>query len=324
MADINPQTILAGSKAYADSLKSELSSALSRLESFAAFPLSWVEFAPSASFIPEKAARIEAGQLPTLERAVMGAEFSDLAQELTEYKGHVFVAPYLDKMQSVLMGWVNDGGVGIDEDVQDAMWEDMRERDLQTLSDALDAAADADAKRGFSYPTKRRMATSIIANHQITRDNRNWEITAQLAQLAQQNVQAAIQSNISIEQLHSGFSLGLSGVWNNIKNRIIEKFRVEQEARIAEFNGLLSTIQAGYEVGKANADIDNRYQDLLAKVYEVEKTISTNRTGALIQQAEHVSKLRLQAAGGYVEGLSKQLSSALLQTNGIAVTTSTK
>lgn len=322
MADIDPQTILAESKEYANSLKSELSGALSRLESFAAFPLSWVEFAPSAAFVPEKPARIDAGNLPKLERAVLGAEFSDLAQELTEYKGHVFDAPYLDEMQSVLMGWVESGGVGISDNVQTALWDDMRERDLQTLSDALDLAADTDAKRGFAYPTKRRRTSEIITNYQMTRDNRNREITAKLAELAQQNVQNAIAQNISIEQIHSGFSLGLSGVWNNIKNRIIEKFRVEQEARIAEFNGLLSTIQAGYEVAKVNADIDNRYQDLLAKIYEVEKTISTNRTGALIQQSEHAATLRLQAAGGYVAGLSKQLSSALLQTNGIAVTTS--
>lgn len=321
MADIDPQTILAASQSYANDMKSELDDALSRLESFAAYPLAWVGFAPSSTFIPEKPTRVSAENLPMLEKAVFGAEFLDPASELQEYKGHVFVAPYLERMQAQLWSWVNDGGVGIDDDTQEALWENMRERDLQTLSDALDAAADADAKRGFAYPTKRRMATSIIANHQITRDNRNWEITAQLAQLAQQNVQAAIQANISIEQLHSQFALGLSGVFNTIKGRIIDKFRVEQEARIAEFTATMDTIKAGYELGRVNAEIDNRYQELLAKCYEVEKHISTNRTGALIQQAEHSSRLRLTAAAGLVNGVSAQLSSSLLQTNGIAVAT---
>ncbi len=321
MADIDPQTILSESKAYADAMKSCLDDALERLESFAAYPLAWVDFAPSATFIPEKATRVSAESLPTLEKAEFGAEFLDPASELQEYKGHVFIAPFLDQMQTRLWEWVDDGGVGIDDDTQEALWNNMRERDLQTLSDALDAAADADAKRGFAYPTKRRMATAIIANHQITRDNRNWEITAQLSQLAQQNVQSAIQSNIGIEQLHSQFSLGLSGVFNTIKGRIIDKFRVEQEARIAEFTAAMDTIKAGYELGRVNAEIDNRYQELLAKCYEVDKHISTNRTGALIQQAEQASQLRLQAAAGLVSGVSTQLSSALLQTNGIAVVT---
>jgi len=319
---IDPQTILTESKAYADSLKADLDAALDRLESYSTGFQTWVSF-PTASYpSPEKVSHIASESMPTLAATVFGAEFTDPVEEIEKYKTHIFVAPMLDDMQETLWGWVDDGGVGISDSVQSALWNNMRERDLQTLQDTLDVVASTDSKRGFQFSTKRRPSTIHIESWKITRDNRNYEITAKIAELAQLNVQNAIQQNIAIEQLHSSFALGLSGIFLQLKNRIIDKYRLEMEARIAEYEAKVKAILAGYDLAKANANLDVSYQELLARTSRDNLAIQTERTRTLILEAEQGEERRLRAMAGYVEGLSKQLSAALLQTNGIAVTTS--
>jgi len=322
MPTIDPQTILNDSQAYVDALKSELTDAVDSLESFATDRMTWVDFPARTVFEPEKPARLTGDALPELAPLVFGAEFGDPAAELNTYKGHVFIAPFLETMQTTLMGWVESGGVGISQAVQDALFGNMRERDLQALNDGLQAVAATDAKRGFAYPTHRRRTSEVIVNYQQTQENRNREITALMADLAQKNVQAAISANINIEQLHSSFSLGLSGIFVQIKNRIIEKFRIEADVRIAEFDAKIKAILAGYNVAEVNGRLDISYQELLAAKWQVEMTEGGNRTRALIQQAMDQTQLRLSAMATLLGGLSTQISASLLQTNGIAVTTS--
>lgn len=322
MANITPQSILAESKAYADNLKSEIVDAMNRLESVATGRQTWIGFAAKPVFDPHKTEPIDAGSLPALEKSVFSGDLSDPTPDVEKYKTHVFVAPLLNQMQSTLMDWIDTGGIGISDSVQDALWNNMRERDLQTLSDALAAARSIDAKRGFKYATHRRRTSEILVNFQQTRDNRNREITAMIADLAQKNVQQAMSSNISIEKLHADFSLGLSQIFFNLKNHLLERFRLEQESRVAEFEAKMKVILAGYGLAETNAKLDISYQELLMKQWDTEIVQSTERTKALIQQAETETRVKLEAADSLVRGLSAQISSALLQTNGIAVTTS--
>jgi len=317
MSTIDPQTILNDSQAYVDALKSELTDAVANLESFATDRMTWVDFPARTVFEPEKPARLTGDALPELAQLVFGAEFGDPAAELNIYKGHVFIAPFLNTMQTTLMGWVESGGVGISQAVQDALINNMRERDLQALNDGLQAVAATDAKRGFAYPTHRRRTTEVIVNYQQTQETRNREITAMMADLAQKNVQAAIAANINIEQLHSSFSLGLSGIFVQIKNRIIEKFRIEADVRIAEYDAKIKAILAGYNVAEVNGRLDISYQELLSRKWEVEMREGSNRTGALIQQATQQTQLRLSAMATLLGGLSTQISAALMQTTGI-------
>lgn len=318
---VDPQTILSASQSYADDLKSDLSSAMSSLQSMSSYQ-TWVDFAPRNPFTPHEVDQIDPSNLPTLERSIFSGDLGDPIPDIETYKTHVFIAPYLDQMQATLMDWIETGGVGISDDVQDALFNNMRERDLQAMSDALDAARSTDAKRGFRFATHRRKTGEVIVNYQQTRENRNREITALLADLAQKNVHQAIASNISIEQLHSHFSLGLSQLYFQLRNHLIEKFRIESEARISEFEAKMKVIMAGYNLQETNARLEIAYQEQLLKSWEVDMAQSTERTKALIQQAEQATQVKLEAMKGLVAGLSAQISSALLQTNGIAVTTS--
>lgn len=322
MAAIDPQTILQSSETYADNLKSDLADALDQLKVFLLGRQTWVDFAPPNTFSPTPPVPIPNDQLPVLTPAVFGAEFGDPTSEILQFKGHTFLAPMLDSMQTTLMGWITSGGVGISDDIQNAMFENDRQRRLLSLSDTLDALHSKDAKRGFAYFTGWEDEYPLLINHNIEDSNRSWKITEYIGNLAQQNVQAAIGHNISIEQLQSGFALGFAQVWENLKRLIIEKFKVEVEARIEEFKALMEGIIAGYQLEEVSGRLSIQFQDLLMRQWEVQLQNNTERTKALISEAENQTHTQLAATEGYVKALADQISAALLQTNGIAVTTS--
>ena len=319
MAEITAQTILNDSQAYTDALKSRLDEALDKLEAYVSNGMTWVDYPPRPTFEPEKIARILADQLPTLEPIVFGPEFGDPTPELEKYRAHLFLAPMLDSMQTTLMGWILSGGVGISDAVQTALWENNRARRLLSQSDQLDALHSRDSKRGFAQFTGRRAEDAILIEFALQDDDLNWKITAKIADMAQQNVQFAITSNIAIEQLQSGFSLGLSQVFFQLKHLIVEKLRLEADVRIAEFKAKMEVIMAGYGLGEINAKLDISYQDLLIKKWEVELKEGTSRTQSLIAQAIEQTKLRLAAAKGYVDGITTEIGAALGQTTGVVV-----
>jgi hypothetical protein len=319
MADITAQSILHDSQTYTDALKSRLDEALDKLEAYVSNRMTWVDYPPRPTYEPQKPAAIPADQLPVLETTVFGAEFGDPTPELERYRAHLFLAPMLDSMQATLMGWILSGGVGISDAVQTALWENNRARRLQSLSDQLDAIHARDAKRGFAQFTGRRAEDAILVQYAQDDDNLNWQITAKMAELAQQNVQFAITANISIENLQSGFSQGLAAVFMQLKRLIVEKLKVESDIRIAEFKTKMEIILAGYQLQEINIKSDISYQELLIKKWEVELREGTLRTQSLISEAENQTKLRLEAAKGYVEGITQEIASALSQTTGVVV-----
>jgi hypothetical protein len=319
MSDITAQIILHESQAYTDALKSRLDEALDRLEAYVSDRMTWVDYPPRPTYEPEKSARVLADQLPKLDPIVFGPDFGDPTPELEKYRTHLFLAPMLDSMQTTLMGWILSGGVGISDAVQTALWANNRARRLLSLSDQLDAIHSRDAKRGFAQFTGRRAEDAILVQYAMDDENLNWQITTKMADLAQQNVQFAITSNISIEQLQSGFSLGLSGVFFQLKHLIVEKLRLESDVRIAEFKAKMEIILAGYQLDEINAKMEISYQDLLTKKWEVELHEGTERTKSLIAQAADQTKLRMEAAKGYVDGITSEIASALGQTTGVVV-----
>jgi hypothetical protein len=319
MAEITAQTILNDSQTYTNALKSRLDEALDELNAFVSDRQLWVSFGATYPFELEKGQRILADQLPVLEQTVFGPEFGDPTPELEKYRAHLFLAPLLDSIQTTLMGWIISGGVGISDAVQTALWENNRARRLQSLSDQLDAIHSRDAKRGFAQFTGRRAEDAILIQYAMDDDNLNWQITAKMAELAQQNVQFAINSNIAIESLQSGFSQGLAQVFMQLKKLIVDKLQLEINARISEFKAKMETIMSGYDLDKTNAGIDVSYNDLRMKSWEVGIREATDRSKSYIAQAANQTATKLEAAKGYVDGITSEIAAALGQTTGVVV-----
>ena len=314
---IDPQTILTESKDLVGSFLLQIDDALENLNTYINGRITWVGYPPPIAFAPSLPTPVPLGQLPILTPAVLGADLGNPLSELDSYKGHTFIAPFLDQMQPILMGWIKNGGVGISDDVQNALWQNNRQRRLQSLSDVLDQISSRDAKRGFAYPTSRRASDAVLVQYQQDDENLNWQITAKMAELAQQNVQFAIAQNISIENLQASFSQGMGGLFLNLKKLIVDTFAVESNERIEEFKAQIQALVAGYQVAEINGKLSISYQELLEKQWEVLMVQGTDRTKSLIAQAENQTRVQLDAAKYLVESLEKIIQAALFQTNGI-------
>jgi len=321
MATIDPQTILNDSKELVGSFLSQVQDALDKLDAFIQGRVTWVDFAARPAFEPTPGEIIPLGSLPKLTPAVFGAELGDPVSEIHRFYGHNFLAPMLDSMQTTLMGWVTSGGVGVSSDVQNALWENNRQRRLQSLSDVNDIIHSKDSARGFAAfsggPTGRDEYNQLV-EYQRNDENLNHEITFKMAELAQQNVQFAISQNIAIESLQAAFSQGMAGIFFNMKRLILDKFKIEADQRIAEWRSKIDAILAGYDVAKVNGQLSISFQELLTKQWEVLMVQGTERTKALIQQAEERTKIQLESTQSLVHTLAATISAALFQTSGIS------
>jgi hypothetical protein len=326
MATIDPQTILNQSLVLVSSLESQVQDAINKLDTFISGRTTWVDFAAAPAFAPTPTEIIPLDNLPILTPAVFGAELGDPFSEIDRFYGHNFLAPMLDSMQNTLMGWVTTGGVGISDDVQNALWENNRQRRIQSLRDVNDVIHSKDAARGFAAfsggPTGRDEYNQLI-EYQRNDENLNYEITFKMAELAQQNVQFAISQNIAIENLQEAFSQGMAGMYFNMKRLILEKFKIEADQRIAEWRAKLDAILAGYNAAQVNGQVSIAYQGLLTKQWEVLMTQGTDRTKALIQQAEQQTSIQLSAVQSLVSTLGSTISAALMQTTGIVLDSKT-
>lgn len=323
MAGIDPQTILSQSEALVLDLQSQVDTAIQGLQTFIDGRISYVTYPPPTAFEPSKTTPIPVGSLPTLTPAILDKDFGNPLSEIDVYKAHVFMAPTLDSMQSTILTWVQNGGIGINSDIQNALWNNNRQRRLQSLSDALDQISSRDAKRGFAYPTSRRASDAVLVQYQQDDENLNWQITSKMADLAQQNIQFAIQANIAIEQLQVTFTLGFGNMFLNLKKLIVDTFAIEANERVAEFKAQLDAIIAGYKVAEVNGTLTISYQELLLKQWEVLTTQGTDRTKSLIAQTEQATKIQLEATKSLVDTLGSTIKAALMQTTGIALDSKT-
>jgi len=329
---IDPQTILQDSETLVNDFLGRIDDAIDSLQNFVDGRGTFVDYQPPTAFAPGQLTPIPLGQLPTLTPAVLDADFGNPLSEMDAYKSHVYIAPILDQMEATLTGWINSktlagvdangnllssGGVGIDSTTQNAIYQNGRQRDLLALSDALDIIASKDAVRGFSYPTKRRKSDAVLVEFQQNYENRSWQITALMSDLAQKNIQLAIQSNMSIEGLHASFTQGFGGLFLNLKKLIVETFKIEAEERIEEFKAQLSAILAGYELAEINGKLSISFNELLLKQWEILTETSTDRVKSLIAQAEEGNRVQLEAAKSLVSSLESIIQAALFQTNGI-------
>lgn len=329
---IDPQTILKDSENLVNDFLLRIDDAIDQLTNFVDGRGTFVSYNPPAAFQPGQVTPIALGQLPVLTPAILSGDFGNPLSEIDAYKSHVYVAPILDQMETTLTGWINSktlagvdsagnlltsGGVGIDSTTQNAMYQNMRQRDLLALSDALDAITSRDAKRGFAYPTSRRASDAVLVEFQQNYQNRSWQITALMSDLAQKNIQLAIQSNMSIEGLHASFAQGFGGLFLNLKKLVVDTFKIESDERIAEFKAQLEAILAGYQLAEVNGKLTISYQELLLKQWEILTETSTDRVKSLIAQAEEGNRIQLEAAKSLVSSLESIIQAALFQTNGI-------
>lgn len=317
MADI--QTYIDQVVAFADDMQREAEDAAEKLENIASLPyLRWIGFLATQAPTLDLAQRIDAGgELPTLAMAEMNYDLNGM--DPNRYRSALYDSGFFKFILPVIQDQISNGGVAISQAVQDALFDNMRERDLRTMNDALDAAEANIGRRGFPLPSSLSQAArnTVIGTYQETRDNRNREVTALLAERAQEGMLALIDKGTTIEKAQMDFAAGFARVFIDIGNQIVQKFRAEQEAYIAQFDGQVRTIMSRLQIEEMNERILLGRNDQTIKRWEIESSHAIEKTKALIAQAGHNATQRVNAATSLVDFWGSAVTSANSQINAI-------
>ncbi|GAB7026022.1 hypothetical protein [Geotalea toluenoxydans] len=315
---MTPQELSNDIYAKVKELQAEVQEAMQRMESIAALPyLSWYNFSSTPAFEPQRAGTITLADLPELKKSTLSLDLS--SDKLEKYRSHIWQAADLDTLQKKLMEYIETGGVGIEQAVQDAIFNQGRERDLQTLRDAMDMAGARTGAKGCRYPTSmtKALQREAITTYQNAKADLNREIVRIMADLAQKNVQASIQAGISIEQLHADFAIKFSALHLDNARLIIEKFRTEQDAYVSEFEGTLKGIMANMEVQNVNGNLELSYQESLRQKWQIEANILLEKGKAQVQQAEQANNVKIAASQNLIAATTGMMQS--LSNNAVTV-----
>ena len=320
MADIQQDTINA-----ITTMRAEAMQAYERLETIASLPyLSWFDFSALEGFSPAEPTLIESKGLPSLEKVPTPNLTGISAETYERYRAHVWQGTNLDELQAKAMEWINSGGVGISQDVQDAIFNQGRERDLQTLRDELDLAGARTGARGFRYANSmtRTLQNQALERYSYKKTDLSREIVKTIADLAQKNVQFAFQEDVAIEGLHADFAIKFADLLRNINRDTLDRFKIEQDARIVEFEGELKRFGLGVEIDLKNATLSADHQSRLLETWKTHVGILTDRGKAQILQSEEASRVKLTAAEKLADVYSTTIQN--LTGSAISVVTSKK
>jgi hypothetical protein len=239
--------------------------------------------APTES-VPDKITGIGTYNIPS-PPSVTIADFGDAIPAYTlsvpdvefSYVEPIYSSALKDALGTKLLSDVENGGTGLSEEVEDAIWERTRERDKRDYDDAKDKLDSAWSGKNFSLPdgVLTELRQSLIVDARNLSTERSRDILIKQAELAQANTHFAITSSLSLEQLELNHA-------NEVNNRALESAKSIIEFAIA-FHGL--------KIADYNIQLER------AKIQAVEQG-SRLEAEKLRLEAYRVEMLEVQAKSG--------------------------
>jgi len=182
-------------------------------------------------------------------------------------------------LESRLKTYIDSQGYFLAVTVQDALFTEMYNRDLQTLNDALDAVDRVQARRGFPLPSSMHLAArnDVIKKYQDTRNDRNKEVTALIADKSLQEKMHAMDTSIKMEDIRSRFQLEYGKLYWQAADYLIRKFESDVRAEIAR-------VEANYRIIELNTRIDTRNSELTFSKTELENDKEKARLAGEVEE----------------------------------------
>ena len=171
---------------------------------------------------------------------------------------------YDDVLEPKLVQLIQAESYFISQTVQDALFNQTQERDLQILNDEVDAIDRKMASRGFpSVDSILQAARSeAIARWGDRKSDRNREITALIAERAHDGMKHAITQGNAMEQVQSQFQLEFGRLYWNAAQYIISQWEADVKAKVAEYQGEIELIKTKTSVDESNVNFDFQYAGL--------------------------------------------------------------
>ena len=166
------------------------------------------------------------------------------------YAEPVYSSAMLDEIKATLLDLLQNGGTGLNADVEEAIWDRARDRKALINERSYSEAEEYFASRGWVLPPGALAGRLQEALAEQTRADEalNQEIAIKQAELAYQATQAAITAGIQLEG-------ALLSHADQVAARALEAAKYVQEAAIALFNAAVARYNARLEAYKVEAAV---------------------------------------------------------------------
>ena len=213
----------------------------------------------------------------------------DLLQKYT------YPSEFFDFLEPQLVEFITNETQFIDQTVQDALFQQTRERDLQTLSDAQDASDRVEARRAFPLHNSLSVTANnvVVTNYQNIQSDRNKEITSLIAERAQANSQHSIDAGIRMEDINSRFQLEYGRLYFQAAEYIVRKYQADIGAEVARVNSEIEQIKLLTQIDINSVGSDNTWNNTLVAnlAQKVDQLIANANNDLAVQTAQSTQQM---------------------------------
>jgi hypothetical protein len=287
-------------------------SAMSQLQSQALASASALYTQATTAFDTPNLTYIDVSALPTVKEIMAGVQdivpdqfpTAPTADEIERYKRHVWQDTHLDSLLAMVMSSAESGGLPTVA-MQDAIFDQDRERKQKTLADSIDIIKAQTSGRGFKYANGQTNAAilDLMQKHQMDLENQSREITKLCEEWARQNFQFSIEKGIGIEQLHMDFAYKHSTIqrelYTALVSAVLEKYRTQVQVELEKLDANTKAVMTRAEAYKANADISSVAGRLQLEKYQLDIQQNLGRFNGNISNISNTTGRQLNAAIAY-------------------------
>jgi len=291
--------IMAEAQAMVNSYTSSANDAASELKGLAMGAIDTFSFAPRSDITVGRATLENISAAPVMTSVVIP---SDIAKYLKEnpdkYKKHIWESTFFDDLESTITRFINSGGTGISQTVQDAIYNQGYARRRRMLQDDLRDIFAGAGQRGWLLPRDMEVAArnERIDKFDMDYNDVNLKTVQITAERAQQNVQWAMEHGIKIEDIHQSFAINYSGIYLKLTDSLIREFEAEVNQRVKEYEGKIKGRAQEIDVARISAELDDKGYTREMEKWRLDNAELTTRGNAYIAQMLNETKIRIEAA----------------------------
>lgn len=236
----------------------------------------------------------------------------DLPQSIFLYEEAVYSSSLLLATESKLLDIVENGGTGLDAEVEAAIWDRALSRKQVGDLAKHDEAERYFASKGFSIPQGALVSrlTELLTERARAEDDINHEILKKQAELAQTNTHFAITSAIQYES-------GIMAYLSSVAQRTLDAAKYNQEAAIALFRAGVERYNAqlqGYQTAAVVYESRIRASMLILEKYKLR--LEGTRLQSDIQKSRvEVYKIQIDALTSLMNLYRVEMDSARIKSD---------
>lgn len=241
--------------------------------------------------------------LPTLDETV--PVLSIPSPSILPYvPGALYTSALLTSLKATLQDRIENGGTGLQADVENAIWDRGREREMRAMADAI-RGLERMEEMGFAFPPGVYIDSriKIETEAQYTTAGLSREVMIKQAELEQTNVLKALDTATQLEGTLINYT-------NSVEQRLFESAKFVTQAGIEIYNAQVRAYASYLDAYKTKVAIyEARIRGELAKVEIYKAQVDAEQAKATINTAlVSQYKVSTDAALSVIEAYKAELS----------------